>query len=147
MLILGESLRLASLRYIGGASRTRGASPGKTLVTAGPFRWVRNPLYLGNLGITLGVGFLSGRLWAVGVAGVSFGVQYIPIVRWEEKRLHEEFGDVYDAYRKQVPRWIPRRGGPLEGFPAPLREALRTERRTLTALFLVWILFAVRSQL
>jgi protein-S-isoprenylcysteine O-methyltransferase Ste14 len=146
--LIGEFIRLTSLRHIGGASRTRGSSPGASLVRSGPFARVRNPLYLGNFGIAVGVGFLSGHAWAVVVAVGSFLAQYIPIVLWEETRLREQFGDAYDLYRKEVPRWLPRlrRAAPSTVPPASLSETLRTERRTLTAIALMFVLFAVRSR-
>jgi len=148
LVLMGEAIRLTSLRHIGGASRTRGASPGAVLVTSGPFARVRNPLYLGNLGIAVGVGFLSGRGWAVVVAAAAFLLQYIPIVLWEETRLREQFGEAYEHYRSRVPRWVPRLGAlePSAVPPASWSETLHTERRTLTAIALVLLLFAVRSR-
>jgi protein-S-isoprenylcysteine O-methyltransferase Ste14 len=144
--LAGELLRLWSLRHVGGESRTRGARPGGRLATSGPFAHVRNPLYLGNLAIVLGVGCMAGRPWFVAVAGALFLVQYVPIVRWEEARLREQFGAGYAAYCARVPRWVPtlRRGETGSFTPRRFQDVARTERRTLLALALVAGAFAAR---
>ena len=60
-MVAGEAIRFWCQQYIGGASRTRGASPGAALVSCGPYSMVRNPLYVANLLLTLGTASLSGR--------------------------------------------------------------------------------------
>ena len=55
LLMLGESLRLWAVGYAGGATRSRTLGTARDLVTAGPYAHVRNPLYLGNLFLSLGV--------------------------------------------------------------------------------------------
>ncbi|MBT3269207.1 isoprenylcysteine carboxylmethyltransferase family protein [Candidatus Poribacteria bacterium] len=143
----GEALRFWCQRYIGGSSRTRGSSPGAALVDGGPYSMVRNPLYVANLLLTLGTALLSGHPLLVVIAAALFLGQYIPIVRWEESRLAEQFGAEYAAYRAGVPRWIPR-GGPraptADYAPPSFGRVVQIERRSLLALAIVVAAFALR---
>ena len=76
------------------------------LVTTGPFRWTRNPMYLGLAVSLLGVALIVGALSAF-LAPLAFvaaaGFWYIP---FEEARAHAVFGAEYDCYRARVPRWL-----------------------------------------
>ena len=76
------------------------------LVTTGPFRYTRNPMYLGLALVLLGAWVLLGGL--SGVVGIAVFV--VTADRWyigyEERMLREKFGPDYDAYRSCVRRWI-----------------------------------------
>jgi steroid 5-alpha reductase family enzyme len=83
-------------------------------VTAGPYSYVRNPLYVGNFLTALGftIAFTGAcspaqraALTAAGL-GTMLGV-YAAIVPLEEAYLRETFGDAFDAYVSQVPRVVP----------------------------------------
>lgn len=83
------------------------ASPtNRTLVTRGPFRFTRNPMYLGLVIATLGIAFLVGA-WPMFLAPIAIFVTtnwvFIP---FEEAKLHRQFGAEYDAYVGRVRRWI-----------------------------------------
>ena len=111
---------------------------------------VRNPLYVANLMLTLGTALLSGRPLLVLVAAAVFLAQYIPIVRWEESRLTVQFGDAYADYQAAVPRWIPRSGPRPDraGADKPsVGRVIQIERRSLLALVVVVVAFAVRVNL
>jgi protein-S-isoprenylcysteine O-methyltransferase Ste14 len=78
------------------------------VVATGPYRWVRNPIYLAALLIVLGEAwlFLSPPLLAyAGAMAVFF---HLFVVSYEERTLRRRFGDTYLEYRRTVPRWIPR---------------------------------------
>ena len=151
-MVVGEAVRFWCQRYIGGASRTRGYSPGAELVNGGPYSMVRNPLYVANLLLTLGTALLSGRPLFVVAAAAVFLAQYIPIVRWEESRLTAQFGDAYTQYQAAVPRWVPR-SRPRPDAPGASAEkpsvgrVIQIERRSLLALVVVVAAFAVRVSL
>jgi protein-S-isoprenylcysteine O-methyltransferase Ste14 len=89
--------------------------PTRHLVVSGLYRYVRNPMYVGVLAIILGQGLLfgDGRLFAYGVL-LWLGV-HVFVVGYEEPTLRRSFGTEYEAFRRNVPRWIPRlspwRGG------------------------------------
>jgi protein-S-isoprenylcysteine O-methyltransferase Ste14 len=78
------------------------------LVSSGPYSICRNPLYLGTSLITLAIAFyLQSVTFAAGVA-VTFLFYLAVTVRDEERRLRKRFGDVYDRYCQDVPRFLPR---------------------------------------
>ena len=78
----------------------------EALVADGPYRYVRNPLYLANLPLIAGVGFMASRLgWFVMVAGMWLFC-YRLILR-EEDGLRATQGESYRAYLNAVPRLWP----------------------------------------
>jgi len=82
--------------------------PTRHLVVSGLYRYVRNPMYVGVLAIILGQGLLfgDGRLFAYGV--LLWLAVHIFVVGYEEPTLRRSFGAEYEAFRRNVPRWIPR---------------------------------------
>ena len=103
----GLALRAWAIGYAGPHTRScKLRSP--RLVTSGPYAYVRNPIYLGNLLIGLGVVTMMESWVALGVLLVVFSVEYGSIVSLEEEFLRKAFGDRYEEYRRQVPRWVPR---------------------------------------
>ena len=76
------------------------------LVTSGPFKLTRNPIYLGNLILLTAFGLILGSLWMFAVAVVAaFAEQKLGIER-EEAHLEHRFGRAWRDYRKKVRRWI-----------------------------------------
>ncbi|PIU45684.1 MAG: isoprenylcysteine carboxylmethyltransferase family protein [Ignavibacteriales bacterium CG07_land_8_20_14_0_80_59_12] len=138
----GELLRFLGVSYAG--SETRTTKIGATrLVTNGPFSRVRNPLYLGNILIYLGLSIMANAWlpWIALVVVVWFVFQYALIVSLEEEFLKQKFGAEYIAYMNRVPRFLPRLAG---AGPAPNstvtfspKRGLASEGRTLQALALV----------
>ena len=82
--------------------------PTSRLVVVGPYRHVRNPMISGVLTVLLGEAALFGSLPVLVWFSAVFAVNavYFPLV--EEPGLRERFGEDYDAYRANVPRWLPR---------------------------------------
>jgi protein-S-isoprenylcysteine O-methyltransferase Ste14 len=82
--------------------------PTSRLVVSGPYRHVRNPMISGVLTVVLGEAALFGSPPLLVWFGVVFAVNavYFPLV--EEPGLRRRFGEEYDAYRANVPRWLPR---------------------------------------
>jgi protein-S-isoprenylcysteine O-methyltransferase Ste14 len=108
----GELLRLWAVHHIGVISRTRSDRLGP-LVAAGPFAFVRNPLYLGNIALWVGLALTAQLTWMAPVFILLLGAEYHAIVQWEEGLLASRLGDAYRDYAARVPRWIPtlRHGG------------------------------------
>lgn len=96
---------------IGLAYIVRGGKEGKPyadgLVTEGIFRHCRNPLYVGNILMLLGVGVLANSLFYVGIMIPVFLFIYQAIVLAEENFLRGKFGPGFDDYCKAVNRWWP----------------------------------------
>jgi protein-S-isoprenylcysteine O-methyltransferase Ste14 len=82
--------------------------PTSRLVVVGPYRHVRNPMISGVLTVLLGESALFGSLPLFVWFGAVFALNtvYFPFV--EEPGLRERFGEDYDVYRANVPRWLPR---------------------------------------
>ncbi|WP_353718091.1 isoprenylcysteine carboxylmethyltransferase family protein [Dyadobacter sp. 676] len=78
----------------------------ETLVTEGIFRHCRNPLYVGNILMLLGVGILANSLIYVGIVMPLFLFIYQAIVLAEENFLRNKFGVQFDAYCSRVSRWL-----------------------------------------
>ena len=135
-LILGEFLRLWAVGYAGGATRSRSLGAASDLVTTGPYAHVRNPLYLGNLLLSLGICVIANVYWLIIVLLVGYFIQYLPIIASEEAYLREFCGTTYQTYYTAVPRFIPR----LRSYANPsahsfsFSRALKAEKRTLTAI-------------
>lgn len=80
--------------------------PTTTIVTDGPYRFSRNPLYLAMTLAYLGTALLFRNWWAiVMLPGVVLALHPLAILR-EESYLTAKFGPEYQAYRDRVPRWI-----------------------------------------
>jgi protein-S-isoprenylcysteine O-methyltransferase Ste14 len=82
--------------------------PNKKLVLKGLYRYVRNPMYIGAMLITLGEGLLFQSISLFIYALAVFGVCNFNILILEEPYLANKFGESYAQYRKSVRRWIPR---------------------------------------
>lgn len=110
--VLGQLVRGAT---IGLAYIVRGGKEGKPyaegLVTEGIFKHCRNPLYVGNILMLLGVGILANSLFYVTVMIPIFLFIYQAIVLAEENFLRGKFGTGFDDYCKDVNRWWPRLSG------------------------------------
>ncbi|MYA57459.1 isoprenylcysteine carboxylmethyltransferase family protein [Candidatus Poribacteria bacterium] len=132
----GEFLRIWAVGYAGASTRARTLGAARDLVTTGPYSYVRNPLYLGNFLLSLGVCFVVNVYWLVAVLVVGYFLQYLPIIAVEESYLMESCGPAYQAYRDRVPRFIPK----LRSYPEPSphdfswTRAIKSEKRTLTAI-------------
>jgi protein-S-isoprenylcysteine O-methyltransferase Ste14 len=150
--VIGEALRLWGVHHIGAISRTRSDRLGP-LVESGPFAYVRNPLYVGNILLWVGFAVTAGLLWLAPIVLALLAVEYHWIVKWEEALLVERRGEDYRAYAKRVPRWIPRiRGGrghlrpsPVPP-PSPLQMTLFSERGTLVAMAAGYLLLWLKAR-
>ena len=80
--------------------------PTTALVTAGPYRFTRNPIYLGLFLIYLGFTLLAGTLWGILLSPFLFWTVTNAIVRLEEEYLQQKFRDEYTGYLSRVRRWI-----------------------------------------
>jgi protein-S-isoprenylcysteine O-methyltransferase Ste14 len=103
----GVALDITAIRTLARAKTTimphRAA---EHLVTSGPFSFTRNPIYLGNTTLTLGIGLIAGSLWFLVTALLAaFLTQVVTIVH-EEKYLKARFGKKYHDYAHRVRRWI-----------------------------------------
>ena len=76
------------------------------LVTRGPFRFSRNPIYVGNLMVVAGLGLVLSNLWLLILAPIlGFALHKLAITR-EERHMEALFADQWRDYKARVRRWI-----------------------------------------
>ncbi|MDQ6438235.1 isoprenylcysteine carboxylmethyltransferase family protein [Mesorhizobium sp. LHD-90] len=76
------------------------------LVTSGPFSFTRNPIYLGNAMITLGIGLIVGSVWFLFAGLIAAFVTQKLTIEPEERHLSARFGKKYRDYAARVRRWV-----------------------------------------
>ncbi|MGZ6124226.1 MAG: methyltransferase family protein [Myxococcales bacterium] len=118
-----------------------------SLNTTGPYALTRNPLYLGNLGITLGLCLIAHDLWLLCIVAALFALQYRAIIAAEEQFLRGRFGAEYDAWCGRVPRFWPRLAPARSPRPWDFRRALRKEHNPASAWVAIAVLLAWRDHL
>jgi len=80
--------------------------PATALVTGGPFRFSRNPLYLSLITLYVGITLLFDALWPLILLVPVLAFVHWGIVKREEHYLELKFGDAYRDYKTRVRRWI-----------------------------------------
>lgn len=80
----------------------------RTVVATGPYRCVRNPIYLAALLVVVGEAWLFLSLPLLVYAGAAAILFHVFVIGYEEPTLLRSFGETYEGYRRTVPRWIPR---------------------------------------
>jgi|GEM_PF-285873 len=86
-----------------------GLLPGQAthaMIEEGPYRLSRNPLYVGMLGLYLGLALLAPTFWALLLFPAAVLLVLWGAIRPEERFLHERFGGPYDDYARRVRRWL-----------------------------------------
>lgn len=83
-------------------------APTRRLVIVGPYAHVRNPMITGVLAIVIGEAISFGSRPLATWAALFLAINHVYFVLSEEPGLVRRFGAEYDAYRRAVPRWLPR---------------------------------------
>jgi len=117
--IIGQLVRMLTIGLVyiirGGRNRQIYA---KGLVTDGLFSHCRNPMYVGNILLVVGMSILSNSLFAVLIMIPLFMFIYQAIVLAEENFLRDKFGTGFDDYCNKVNRWLPN----IKGIGATFRN-------------------------
>lgn len=152
LLMIGEICRVWAVRYAGGRTRTTKVGA-PTLCISGPFAYVRNPLYLGNMIIYSGVVLIAGGpkiWWMLSITLLFFIIQYSLIVSLEQETLTELFDKEYLIYCENVPALIPRlapwKYGAMQE-PLGFNKIFKPEKNTILNILLILILIFIRSQI
>lgn len=82
--------------------------PPRALVVAGPYRFVRNPMYIGAGTALIGAALFYQSLALAGYALVFLLITHLFVLLYEEPHLRRVFGSSYEDYLRNVPRWIPK---------------------------------------
>lgn len=136
-MVIGESIRAWSAGYL---TKLSG------LVTAGPFALCRNPLYVGSFIICLGYLVMCHCIYALVAGIVLFWVLHSGAVAYEERLLRDKFGDDFDNYCRQTPRFFPR-PNELTGYGTfALKQVMANdEHRQIVSAVLISTAFGVMA--
>lgn len=84
-------------------------APPMQFVALGPYRYVRNPIYVGELIVVAGLASILGSALVLIYASGLFAILHLFILTYEEPGLRRRFGGAYDDYLGEVDRWLPLR--------------------------------------
>ncbi|MBI3681244.1 MAG: isoprenylcysteine carboxylmethyltransferase family protein [Acidobacteria bacterium] len=112
LMVLGATLALSSIALFIALGRGTPApfDAPRRLVAAGPFQWVRNPMYIGGLVVLSGFAMFHRSPSMLLFAFLWSFFAHLLVILYEEPILREKFGREYEDYVERVPRWIPRLG-------------------------------------
>ncbi len=153
LVFFGEFIRMWSNSWTGSETRTTSGVGATYLVIKGPYAYVRNPLYLGNIFIYLGLGVMSNALFPYVqiIAVLFFFLQYYLIIKEEEKFLSSKYGNDYQDYFNKVNRFLPKIKKYVNPTPVQpefsLKKGYDSEIRSIQAwglvavmLILIWVI-------
>ena len=123
LVLFGLLLRVSARGF-----KAESSKEGYALVDGGPYKLVRNPMYMGIVLIGLGVVLILFKWWANVIFIAIFVARYILLIFKEEKRLIEKFGRDYQNYMQSTPRIAPK-----------LRMLLQEDIREVLPLKISWI--------
>jgi protein-S-isoprenylcysteine O-methyltransferase Ste14 len=111
LVLLGAALAISCIVTFVVAGRGTPApfDPPRRLVTRGPYRFVRNPMYLGAVIVLGGAGVYYGSAPLIGYALAFLVATHLFVRGYEEPALRAAFGEEYETYCRRVKRWWPRR--------------------------------------
>lgn len=112
ILAAGQALRFWAAGYIPKYRTEVIGAP--ILVTWGPFRWIRNPLYAGNFIMGAGWSLMVGWAWVAAFTAAFLLLYCLIVIPAEEEFLESKFGGSYRSYKSKVPALFP---FPRGGFP------------------------------
>ncbi|MGH7607749.1 MAG: methyltransferase family protein [Gemmatimonadales bacterium] len=110
VLVAGAGLAIACVFTFALVGRGTPApfDPPRRLVVAGPYRWVRNPMYLGAGLVLLGAALFYGSIGLVLYTVAFWSAAHLFVLFYEEPALRRRFGPDYEEYARSRRRWIPR---------------------------------------
>ncbi len=151
--LFGEFWRLWGVCYAGSETRTTNGVGATFLVVTGPYAHVRNPLYIGNMMMYLGIGIMSMSLFPYLqiIALLFFFWQYSVIISEEENFLKGKYEKNFENFLNSVPKLIPKitkyENPGLAQPPFELKKGLRSERRTFQAFGIIILIVIIRYAL
>lgn len=107
MIVLGVAIAMAGRRALqAAATNVHPMRPTTAIVTSGPYRFSRNPLYVALTIVFLGLALVFNTAWGFVVLVPLVVTMHCGVVRREERYLERKFGDVYRQYRSKVRRYF-----------------------------------------
>ena len=107
LVIMGGVTAIGAIRSMRSAgTNVHPGKPTTAIVEVGPYRFTRNPIYLANTGLYVGLTVLFNALWPLLTLVPFFLLLHWGVVLREERYLEARFGDAYLAYKTRVRRWL-----------------------------------------
>jgi protein-S-isoprenylcysteine O-methyltransferase Ste14 len=135
LVALGEAIRIFTVGFVPRGTSGRNTDLGQvaeTLNTTGFYSVTRNPLYVGNCLMYLGLALYSQHLWLVVTLGLLLALYYERIIAAEEDFLVGKFGQPYVDWAHEVPPFFPRLSGwRRPALPFSLRTVIRREHASI----------------
>jgi hypothetical protein len=110
------------------------------LATDGAYRFVRHPLYTGNILLVVGFALAGSQWWGLPVALFFFWFYYPTAIEYEDRKLRRLFGTAWEQWSARTPALLPRFGGTLAQGPGDRRWALAVSNRHGELLFVAFAL-------
>jgi protein-S-isoprenylcysteine O-methyltransferase Ste14 len=107
------------------------------LATDGPYRFVRHPLYTGNILLVVGFAIAGSRWWGVPLAALFFWFYYPPAIEYEDRKLRRLFGASWEQWSGNTPALMPRFGSRSAAASTQRRWSLATSMKRNGELLLV----------
>jgi protein-S-isoprenylcysteine O-methyltransferase Ste14 len=100
IICLGEALRFWAAGHL---------QKNEVLTTTGPYAYVKHPLYIGTILITMGFCIMADNIYILAVSLLVFSLYYLPYKKGvEDERMRRLFGEAYLHYAEKVPDYTPR---------------------------------------
>ena len=109
LLTVAEAVAIAlwaRRQFIKGGTSIRPDMPSEAILTTGPFRFMRNPLYLSLASLQIGIGIAASMAWVIVLAIPALAVIRYGVIAREERYLERKFGETYLNYKNSVRRWL-----------------------------------------
>jgi len=114
IMVVVQALRMYAASYLWGKQAVTKIEA-DFLCTAGPYAYIRNPLYLGNFLIGIGLCIAINEWYAYALFVISYVFVYSIVIPYEERFLQEKFGDTYAEYKAHTGRLMPKLKGYKSG--------------------------------
>lgn len=148
--LVGLGIRSHTIGYASKNTSGRNTSHGQvadSLNTTGLYSITRNPLYLGNYLMWLGIAMFTGSFWFVLVFSLIFWLYYERIIFAEEEFLRDKFGAQYLNWADKISPFIPfKLKWVKSGLPFSWKKVIKQEKNGLLALFLVFYILEFFSE-
>jgi protein-S-isoprenylcysteine O-methyltransferase Ste14 len=112
------------------------------LATDGAYRFVRHPLYTGNILLVIGFALAGSRWWGIPLAVLFFWFYYPTAIEYEDRKLHRIFGAAWEEWSARTPALLPRFGGSRPSQPGDRRWSLSVSNQRNGETVLVLFCFA-----
>ncbi len=109
LLVIAEAVAIAvwaRQQFVKGGTSLRVEEPSTAILSTGPFRFSRNPLYMSMAWLQIGIGIAASMAWVIALVIPALLVIRFAVIAREERYLEAKFGETYLNYKNRVRRWL-----------------------------------------